>query len=203
MSANLGLLMVMMQPPPHLEEEFNAWYDTEHLPERVVLPGFLSGLRFVCVDGYPRYMALYDMDDEAVIESEPYCAISGPHFSPWTKRVTRHMPVYRVVARQVAPGAEATKRSSSLVIARLRDIDPAREAGIAAALKEIGDVTAGVTQIRLFAGSQPTADHFVMIGLEGASRSPIALHEITALRGHIDIVNTYVPYNPAADDNKR
>ncbi len=30
-----GLLLTMTEPPPQMEEEFNAWYDTEHLPERL------------------------------------------------------------------------------------------------------------------------------------------------------------------------
>ena len=29
---NKGFLLVLMQPPPTLEEEFNAWYDDEHIP---------------------------------------------------------------------------------------------------------------------------------------------------------------------------
>ena len=66
------LLMVLMQPPPSMEEEFDAWYDTEHLPERIVLPGFHSGARYICVDGYPRYMALYDLENEAVLESDSW-----------------------------------------------------------------------------------------------------------------------------------
>src|SRR6185436_12287249 len=28
---NRGLLLTMTEPPPAMEEEFNAWYDTEHL----------------------------------------------------------------------------------------------------------------------------------------------------------------------------
>ena len=29
------------------EEEFNAWYNTEHLPELLALPGFLDAARYV------------------------------------------------------------------------------------------------------------------------------------------------------------
>lgn len=28
---NRGLLLTMTEPPPYLEEEFNAWYDDEHM----------------------------------------------------------------------------------------------------------------------------------------------------------------------------
>lgn len=29
-----GLLLTLTEPPPGMEEEFNAWYGEEHLPER-------------------------------------------------------------------------------------------------------------------------------------------------------------------------
>ncbi len=59
--ANKGFLLVLMQPPPAFEDEFNAWYDTEHIPERVAVPGFETGIRFVCIDGAPKYLAVYDL----------------------------------------------------------------------------------------------------------------------------------------------
>jgi hypothetical protein len=31
---------------PKYEEEFNAWYNTEHLPELLTLPGFLDAARY-------------------------------------------------------------------------------------------------------------------------------------------------------------
>jgi hypothetical protein len=32
-----GLLLAMMRPLGDFEAEFNAWYDTEHVPERMAL----------------------------------------------------------------------------------------------------------------------------------------------------------------------
>ena len=52
--ADKGFLLVTMQPPPAFEEEFNAWYDTEHLPERPAVPGFETALRLVCIYGLGR-----------------------------------------------------------------------------------------------------------------------------------------------------
>ena len=39
----LGLLLVTMEPPASLEEEFADWYDTEHVPERAVHCGVERG----------------------------------------------------------------------------------------------------------------------------------------------------------------
>jgi hypothetical protein len=44
---NKGLLLTITEPAPRDEEEFNAWYDTEHLAERLAIPGFLSARRRV------------------------------------------------------------------------------------------------------------------------------------------------------------
>ena len=37
-----GLLMVYTDVPDDVEEEFNRWYDEEHIPERLAIPGVLS-----------------------------------------------------------------------------------------------------------------------------------------------------------------
>ena len=62
-----GLLLAMMEPPPAMEEEFQDWYDTEHFPERATCEGFLTAHRFICIDGWPRYLALYDVADTDVL----------------------------------------------------------------------------------------------------------------------------------------
>jgi hypothetical protein len=40
MTAQMGLMLALMEPPDGLGEEFADWYDTEHLPQRRGLPGF-------------------------------------------------------------------------------------------------------------------------------------------------------------------
>ena len=82
-----GLLLVMIDVDPEHEEEFNRWYNEEHLPERLSCPGFLSGRRFVAVEGGPKYLALYDLENPEVLQSEPYQKIFGP--SEWTKRISK------------------------------------------------------------------------------------------------------------------
>ena len=84
--ANKGFLLVTMQPPPALEEEFNAWYDTEHIPERAAIPGFETALRFVCLSGFPRYLAMYDLARQEVLETADYLRVAYERSSPWTKR---------------------------------------------------------------------------------------------------------------------
>jgi hypothetical protein len=35
-----GLLAVWADVDPEVEAEFNEWYDKEHVPERLAVPGF-------------------------------------------------------------------------------------------------------------------------------------------------------------------
>jgi hypothetical protein len=82
-----ALLMVAMEPPAALEDEFNDWYDTEHLPQRLALPGFVAGSRWVCIHGWPRWLALYDLTSEAAVGSDAYRGVSGAQSTPWSRRI--------------------------------------------------------------------------------------------------------------------
>jgi hypothetical protein len=67
-----GLLVAMMNPPAD-EDAFNAWYDEEHVPLRLGVPGFLSGRRYQAVeDAGPRYLALYDLASVEVLQTDAY-----------------------------------------------------------------------------------------------------------------------------------
>ena len=68
-----GLLAAFMNPPLDDEAGFNAWYDDEHVPNRLATPGFRTATRYKAADSeYPRYLALYDLDSVAVLESPAY-----------------------------------------------------------------------------------------------------------------------------------
>ena len=80
-----GLLAVWMDMPAEKEEDFNRWYNEEHLTDRMAFPGFLRVRRYVSVSGGPKYVALYDLA-EGAMTSEPYMqARKNP--TDWTKRV--------------------------------------------------------------------------------------------------------------------
>jgi hypothetical protein len=42
-----GIFLVYTDIDPMHEDEFNAWYNTEHLPELLSLPGVLDAARYV------------------------------------------------------------------------------------------------------------------------------------------------------------
>ena len=126
--SNKGYLLVMMQAPPAFEDEFNAWYDTEHIPERVAVPGFETGIRYVCVNGSPRFLAMYDMESPEVLNSPAYLSVSFEQASPWTKRVTSRVKVTRFAGQQIYPGHQITGPASRVMVLRLFDgvVNPGR-----------------------------------------------------------------------------
>jgi len=42
---------------------FSRWYNEVHVPEILACPGWRANRRYECVDGEPRFLALYDLDD--------------------------------------------------------------------------------------------------------------------------------------------
>jgi hypothetical protein len=70
-------------------EEHDRWHTHEHLPERLSIPGFLRGSRWVSSQGAPRYMVLYEVEALAVLTSPAYLArLDSP--TPWTTVIMRH-----------------------------------------------------------------------------------------------------------------
>ena len=42
-----GLLMIYSDVPAEHDEEFNRWYNEEHIPERLSIPGVLNAARYL------------------------------------------------------------------------------------------------------------------------------------------------------------
>lgn len=76
-------------------EEHDRWHTHEHLPERLSIPGFLRGTRWIATGEGPRYMVVYEVESLATLASQAYLArLNNP--TPWT---TRMMPHYRAMNR--------------------------------------------------------------------------------------------------------
>ena len=70
-----ALQLVLSNPTPGMEAEFNTWYAGDHLIHGVETPGILSGQRFRRVDGpWPSgihdYMMIWELDDPAYTLAE-------------------------------------------------------------------------------------------------------------------------------------
>lgn len=104
---NRGLLLTMTEPPAAMEEEFNAWYDDEHMAERLAIPGFRSARRWVAdvAPGEGKYLATYELDSPGVLQSAAYLA-RFQNQTPWSRRCLAKAIVFRRWAcEQTEPGA--------------------------------------------------------------------------------------------------
>jgi hypothetical protein len=88
--------------------DFNAWYDREHVEERVRIDGFLSGARYQRAEGaarWPVYLGLYRTRSLGVFTSDAYRAAFGQQ-TPWSVANLDRMrdPMRRVCAVEAATG---------------------------------------------------------------------------------------------------
>jgi hypothetical protein len=80
---------------PEAIAEHDDWHTHEHLPERLAIPGFLRGTRWVTLHDGPRYFVLYEVRDLDTLASDAYLARLN-HPTPWTAKM---MPYYRGMTR--------------------------------------------------------------------------------------------------------
>ena len=94
---------------PQYEEEFNAWYNTEHLPELLALPGVLDAARYVAVRGGPKYLAAYELESVNAMQTPEF---KNRPRTPWGQRVS---PTAigknraRIVGQQIFPDGAAQR----------------------------------------------------------------------------------------------
>ena len=124
-----GLLFASFDYTTAHADEFHDWYDLEHIPERLRVPGFINAERWVSDENPKVVVATYDLETHGVLRSAPYLAIGGENSSIWTKRVTAMAHrILRFEGDQLAPGeAVAPAGAGGLLVASM-NIDPAAEA---------------------------------------------------------------------------
>jgi len=112
-----GILIAAMDFSAAPEDEFHDWYDLEHIPERLAIPGFLNAQRWISVDNPKVSLATYDLDEVGVLQSPPYQAIAGANSSPWTKRTARFRKgLMRFEGTQVFPGDKTAPEAAALLL---------------------------------------------------------------------------------------
>jgi hypothetical protein len=124
-----GTLIAAMNMAQVAEDEFHDWYDTEHLPERQRVPGFLVCERWIGVADRKISVATYDLDDVKVLKSPAYLAIGGENLSPWSKRVTSRVErLMRFEGDQVLPGDQLPPRDAGGLLLNAMNVAPEVEA---------------------------------------------------------------------------
>ena len=190
-----GFLLVLMDPPAAFDEEFNAWYDTENVPQRMAVPGFETGRRYVCIAGSPRYLAMYDMTTPQIVGTEPYLAVSLDRSSPWTKRVTSRVRVYRSTGAQVYPGDVLTVRCARVALLRFRAFDTRAQPQIVAGMRAAFEGRPETIQVRVFAHTTEAGVDFLgFVEARAPLAEPLDPRAFGKHADALDLINTYAAY---------
>lgn len=102
-AAGDGILAIWHNCAAGGETTFEHWYQSEHLTERVGVPGFRVGRRYEGLGGYRSYFTYYETDDPGVLTSQAYLdRVNDP--TPLTRTVMDGIFVdsCRTVCRRIA-----------------------------------------------------------------------------------------------------
>lgn len=191
-----GFLLVTMQPPPAFEEEFNAWYDNEHIPERLAVPGILTARRYVSASRHPKYLAMYDLESHAVMTSPAYVKVGYGNASPWTKRVTGRVNPWRATGDQIWPGAAKTTGGANVLLVRFRGVAEDATGPLVEAARHVFSGRPETLQLRLLATDATPTGRDVMAFVE--QRVPVEtgidLAPFGSCADRIDLWTSYAPY---------
>ncbi|RKS69090.1 hypothetical protein BZB76_6229 [Actinomadura pelletieri DSM 43383] len=122
-----GLLYVLSQPRDGDEDAFHDWYDGEHGPARLALPGVHQGHRYRAVDGRaPSWLAWYDLDLD-VLQTPEYRRLrerrSARETTVMAALEVLDRRIYALVDEHGAPAAAPPP----ILLARAMTVEPARE----------------------------------------------------------------------------
>ncbi|WP_261546213.1 DUF4286 family protein [Burkholderia multivorans] len=189
-----GQLCVWTDIDPAHEADFNAWYDREHMQERVAIPGFTHARRFRATDRGPRkYLALYVTDTLDVFRGEAYRRAFAQQTAWSLANFERMTGTQRRVGELTIEAGDGEGAHLALFVLPPERIDVAQlRARFDAALRE-----PGVHAARLFrtvpelsapigadAAARPAADALVLIeGSDAAAARRVAV----ALAGHVEV----------------
>ena len=153
-----------------VKEEFDDWHAHEHMPERLAIPGFLRGSRWVSVDGRNAYFVIYELKDLEVLTAGPYLERLN-HPTPWsTKMMPHHRNMVRSLCRvQSSFGVGLGEVMLTLTLKAQAGVEllsgfPARKGLVAAhMLRDAGAVQGGPTTEQKIRGADQSADWIVLV----------------------------------------
>jgi hypothetical protein len=194
--AKKGFLLVFMNPPPAFEEEFNAWYDLEHVPERLSVPGFVTGLRYISTGPAPRFLAIYDLDAPDVMDSPEYLRVAHDRSSPWTKRVTARARVQRHAGEQIYPGDRITGCAARITVLRFRGLRAEMAETVISGMRANFEGRPEVRQVRVLADPSRAGGTDFLGVVEARAPLPetLDLAHFGAAADALDLVGSYSPF---------
>lgn len=128
-----GAVAIWHDIAPEGRQVFYDWHGNEHMAERVGIPGFLRGRRYIAAEADLEFFNLYEAETLAVVTGPDYQArLNSP--TPWTLEAVAH---FQKVSRSLCRVAASFGPGQGGLIATLRyDVPEAAAAAHIAALSE-------------------------------------------------------------------
>lgn len=100
-----------------VEDEWNVWYNSEHVPALVAVPGYVGCRRFRRLDEPHKFLSVFDLSDPDAIRTEEYRKAAGngvyaakvTSFGP-AKTGISYEETFRMTSAEAASGAKAKQR---------------------------------------------------------------------------------------------
>ena len=114
--AGEGAVAIWHDIAPEGRETFYAWHGVEHMPERVGIPGFVRGRRYVAFKADLEFFNLYEaLSPETLAGTDYRTRLDNP--TPWTRSAVAH---FRDVSRSICRVAGTVGRGSGGIVATAR-----------------------------------------------------------------------------------
>ena len=169
-----GLFYVYTEPGTVNEAEFHDWYDNEHGPARLTVPGFRRVLRYRALDEQkPTWLALYELDGPEVIDSPVYKALAG-QASDRDKGVMAALgTLERRVFEQISEDGSPVGRPAPVILAVSLSVPAESEADLTAWYTE-----EHIPMLLQVPGWRRIRRYRLVRGLDGPGPDFLSLHEL-------------------------
>jgi hypothetical protein len=127
-----GAIAIWHDIVPEGRDMFYAWHGQEHMPERLGIPGFLRGRRYIGIGARLEFFNLYEAERVEVLQGGAY-ADRVNHPTPWTLQAVPH---FRAVSRSICQVRASVGQAQGGLLATLRYDVPAENAAEHQALLE-------------------------------------------------------------------
>jgi len=157
---------------PEVRTEWEEWHTREHMPERLAIPGFLRGTRWISSNSY---FVLYELDSPATLTGAAYLErLNNP--TPWSRKM---MPHHRNMVRSlclVRDGYGGGIANAMVTVRLSGKIALPRGKGLTSVHLLEAQPMAGVPQTteQEIRGGDATADWILLIG--GYDEEPVKKH---------------------------
>ena len=115
-----SVLFSEMTPPAGQEQRFHNWYDEEHIPLRMDVPGFVSAQRYRdLADDAKGFLAVYEMTDPGVMKTPAYQEVKTKPSETTREMLSTVLGFTRYIAAETSVRRHPNERGISAIDAPL------------------------------------------------------------------------------------